>query len=310
MPQERVRCPKCSLLCPREYLSLKAQKHYDNVVAAERLERPAPPSLPSAHEPISACKAPSKDELLAERAKLDAILDGLPLDIAAMPHFVAKRQRWGEIEQLVDAPPEQTVDASAKAAALSRELNKLLADSDNEDKRINKYESAIKALQGQIRDYHASILTCTQGKQANEQRIAAITLELRDITSGALPSTEADTAEDEEMLPDPVVAQLEATQRLYQQQLQALSDKVSAHLSDEAKLDIQKTVSENERTNAEASADFKKQLLERRPPPKRTGVIKNLCKDKCKSAAEALAKAAAIKAAGEQQLKDATLTGS
>ena len=77
---------------------------------------------------------------------------------------------------LTDPPPQESVDSSSKAAALSKELIKRLADSENEDKRINKYEAAIKALQGQIRDLHASILTCRQEKAANEGTIAAITL--------------------------------------------------------------------------------------------------------------------------------------
>ena len=159
-----------------------------------------------------------------------------------------------------------------------------MADSENEDKRITKYETAIKALHGQVRDLHASILTCRQEKEANEERIAAITLELREITSGALPPSEADIAEDEDMLPGPVVTQFEAQQRHYQQQLQALSDQVSAHLSDEAKLAIPNTVKENERVNAAASVDFKKQLLEGKPAPqKRAGVVKNLGKDKSTS---------------------------
>ena len=98
---------------------------------------------------------------------------------------------------------------------------------------------------------------------------------------------------------------------MYQQQLQALSDQVAAHLTEEAKLDIQKTVKEHARVNAEASADLKKQILDRKLPPKgKSGVIKSLGKnptDKQKAAADTIAKAASIKAAADQKLKDAAI---
>ena len=82
-------------------------------------------------------------------------------------------------------------------------------------------------------------------------------LELREVTSKELLPTEADTADDEDMLPDPAVAHFEAQTALYLQQLQAPSDQVSAHLSEEAKLAIQNTVKESEKVNAAATADLK-----------------------------------------------------
>ena len=329
LAQDHIRCVKCRTLLPRQYLTNNAQLFWDNAAAAEAKEKPRPPLPSHAADQCMSSKAaepeqikPSFSDLKKEHSEITAFLriattfaPDMQLSIAG--EIGKQKQRLAEVDQALspdDEPPEHLIP---DATRLTKELQRQFELSKAEDKRIEKHQAAIVQAQCAIRDAKAFILTCEQ-KAAIAHTCADISAQLSSITSGPLPETEKVEEDNSMEVEDPISSlwsdMLQKKEEAHQAQLQALSDQVTALLSPEAKQTLQAAAAANEASQKAARDEFERQLstlkkLPKKPPPtvKKGALLKPKASSSvhasdtaANDAAEAIAKAAAIRADAEQ----------
>ena len=323
MPRERVRCPKCQLLYPRQWLSPNAQTVFDNVLAAEQAARPTPPDLPPDAMDTSEPKVDTK-ALEAERASIQKWLDDagdVSPDIFLSGPFAIKRQRIVDITSVLEnsiETPGKALDTNKVVASLTKELQNNIAQRKAADGRMAKHHASIISLQNQIRDVKAFILTCEQEKTALEVRAGEISQQLHSLATAAPPEAlAAETDDDEDDLSELYRKQLAQQEAAQAARFTALSDLVTSLLSTEQKAILQKANEEGEATRISNEAAFQAEVVRVQEKKRLAGTTKKtgtatkvkqggtaiVNSAEAQQAADALAKAAATKKAAEEQLK-------